>query len=361
MKTSASSKRSFSRGMLIYAIVFLLIVAIGLVFFWMWAKYYEQSRPTYAIKNYISSLTENHVRELSSDMLAELDSGSSENEAVDTLYNLLKDSSPAKNVVKSNDNTQVYILKNGDTYIEEVTMIPGQEGRFGFRPWIVSGEELLTDRLISASSVSVPDNWSVFWNGSKLDSSHIIGDKKEFALLNGFYDDYSNLPYIVDYSTGLHFGDGTLDVKDSYGKSYAKDDLCEALFTDNCTVDEKDSLDAFCREYISRYVSYTSVGVANGQGALVYLLELVEPSSVLYKQIRDSIAGFGFASSQGDAIQDIRILEHMNIGDNRYVCKIEYDIETYGNHSRVTDQTFPMRLVVQNNNGVLKAVAYLNY
>ena len=349
--------------MFIYFVISLIVIALGLVFFYTWIDKYEKSRATYAINQYIENLNEDDVSKISANLLSELNTSIVSNEdCCDAVYNMIKSSTPAKDVAASSSDTQVYYLENGDgIYVEKVTLSPGEEGLYGFIPWKVSGEEILSENLVKSSQIRVADTWTVKFKGETLSKDNIVDSSTKYSLLDGFYDEGYDLPVMVTYSTGGYIGKAELIAVSPDGTEVADDLLTEEYFSDNCTESEKQRLELFCKDYITRYVSYTSRGTQTGSANYSYLMEIIDPQSKLYTQVQSSLQGFGYASSKGDVITDIRVKDYMNIGSNSYVCRVEYDLETYGSHNSVTDQTYSIRLMAKDVDGKLLAEAYLNY
>ena len=361
MKTSSSSKNrkhSFAKGMLLYAIIFLIIAFIGLSIFWKWAKAYEDSRPSHTINQYINSLTSEHVKDISSDSIEMINTSlQSEDEINEAILEMLKTSKPVKNIALSTDNEQVYLLDYNGNFIEQITLVSGSEGAFGFTTWNVSSEKILIDNLLSGTSVKVPDTWTVKYGGKVLDSSYISDDNIEYGLLEGFYEEGYDLPYMVSYSTGLHLGNEVLVAIDEKGNVINEENLNETFFTNNCTNEEEAALKDFCTDFVNRYVQYTSEGTKYSTYLLFNLLDIVSPGSPLYTQIKETGGGYGYASSLGDTILEIRIPDIMNIGNNSYVCRISFDYETIGSNREVTDSTLNFRLMIKEENGTYKAIA----
>ena len=63
----------FVIGMLIYAVLFLGLVAFGLTKLWAYMEAYEASRPYIAIDAYMEQLTEDHICDSSAELIAQID------------------------------------------------------------------------------------------------------------------------------------------------------------------------------------------------------------------------------------------------------------------------------------------------
>ena len=66
-------RKRFALGMVIYALVFLAITAVGMKVLWNYIDAYEQSRPMNTVKAYVSSVTTQDMWDGSEDLLDTLD------------------------------------------------------------------------------------------------------------------------------------------------------------------------------------------------------------------------------------------------------------------------------------------------
>ena len=123
MSNAQSRKRGMSRfvkGMLIYAVVFLLITAVGLYFFWDFMDSYEQSRPKTAVNAYMQGLTEEHVCDLSQEFISTVDKNiQTREQSAAYIMEAIDDINCAKKSKACTSDRQVYVLRTGDIgYIE---------------------------------------------------------------------------------------------------------------------------------------------------------------------------------------------------------------------------------------------------
>ena len=63
-KRRKSSSGRFALGMIVYALTFIVFLAIGLRIFWGMIDSYEKSQPSHAIDRYIQSFDSEHIRAL---------------------------------------------------------------------------------------------------------------------------------------------------------------------------------------------------------------------------------------------------------------------------------------------------------
>ena len=54
-------RKGFVIGMILYAVIFLALLSVGLVFFWNFMDAFEQSRPVNTVKAYVAELTKEEI------------------------------------------------------------------------------------------------------------------------------------------------------------------------------------------------------------------------------------------------------------------------------------------------------------
>lgn len=130
----------FLLGLLIYALVYCTIAAIGLAVFWQFIAAYEISRPKTAVNEYIAAVSDEDIRDGAESLLTSLDKNI---QTEDQAFAIIKDSiaqgiTAAKSGKQSTPERAVYMLRSGGKTIGTVAIIPGEEGKFGFTPWRVA-------------------------------------------------------------------------------------------------------------------------------------------------------------------------------------------------------------------------------
>ena len=120
----------FAKGMLIYALVFLLITAVGLAFFWDYMKAYEASRPKTAVNAYMAHLTEEHICDLSQELIGQIDKNiQSEAQTRTYIMDAVDSISHAKKSKESTLSRQVYVLRSGSAVIGQFSIVQGEKGK----------------------------------------------------------------------------------------------------------------------------------------------------------------------------------------------------------------------------------------
>lgn len=349
-------KHSFLKGMLIYAGIFLTILAIGLVVFWKYIEAYELSRPSNTIETYMNQLTGEYVCDRSEELLNSLDENLQSREEASALIcqEIAGGVTYAKKTSACTDTQLVYMLRCGSHVIGSVTMTPGQEGGFGFTNWQVTQESFDMSYLLSKGvEITVPAEFVVTVNGVALDESYITDDSVHYSVLEAFYDDY-NLPVMVAYQTPSILGEAIVAVVDADGQEVdLRADGDRNVFLHNCTEAECAELETFCGEFIARYVAFT--GGANGSEEYNYhnLMKYVVKDSELARRMFQAMDGLTYAQSQGDKIAGITINHEINLGDDRYLCDITYLVDTTGWEGVVQTTNNIQIIIVRTEDGLL--------
>lgn len=349
------SKR-FIKGMIVYALVFAVIAGTGLFVFWKFIEAYEQSRPINAVKAYVSQLSVEQMCDGSQALFAQLDHNiQSEEEACEIIrYSVSKDISYAKKGKESSLDRQVYVLRDGKQIIGEFTIVPEIKGKFGFMNWCVSESSFDFSYLLSEPiSVTVPSDFTVYLNGTRLNDSYITQTDIPYEALEEFYDDY-NFPTLVTYTADAFLGELGFEVIDREGNTVAlKEDMDLSALLPACSQDDEARLFTFTRDFLSAYVIYT--GGANGLSPAhnYYILyDYLIPKSELANRLYTAIDGLRYAQSNGDSIRAVDVHQLAVLDDVRYYCDVTYIVETWGREGAVETTNNIKLIIVETENGL---------
>lgn len=225
-KKHKSEKRAklsgFSRFLIIYATVFLIIVAIGLVFFWKYIAAYEVSRPEHEMDAF--SLAMDTVDGSSA---LEANFQVSEFEDKDVVFNDIystyiqgQSCSFRKMPGEYTDDSPVYIFRAGTTDLFKVSLRAKGENAagYGFQLWEVSTIELLKDNTRTVT-IEAPPSAAVSVNGIAVSADYITDDHVEYENLSEqeirFNADFD--AYRVLYSIENVYGEVTVSAVDEEG------------------------------------------------------------------------------------------------------------------------------------------------
>lgn len=364
-KNKRGSAHTFTLGMVLYALIFAAVGAVGLRFFWSFIDEYEKSRPNNAMDQYIQSLDDEHFKNLSAGFVATLDHKvQSEEESYACILSAVNggELSYAKKSAESTEESLVYIITLDGSKLGRVVLTKEDDPTFGFSPWTVSGEEMDFSWLLSEKNVTVPESWTVSCNGNVLDSSYLTGEETPYAMLEEFYDEDFSLPAMVSYHVDNFVGDISFSLSNEAGETVelADGEIDELLFTDNCTDKEKSEIKTIVDDFITNYVLFMSS--ANGFVWSNYsaVMQYVVPDSDLALRLAEAVEGQTYASSRGDDIVSIDLNNCMDLDGVNYYADVTYIVDTTGQKG-VVQTTTNLKLIISETDSGLKVAAIASY
>lgn len=336
--TEKRRMKPFNKFLLIYVAVLTVLVLAGLLVFRQFISAYEFSRPVKATDRFFDELTPEYVRAHAEDYVAELSNKAQSDEVIfDYLFDCVRNADCVRAAGESTPTSAVYVLRHSGKNICRLYLEQETESSFGFSAWNVNDVEFNFSPLFVEDSISVPDGYSVLFEGEKLGSDFITDNEVHYAILDDFYDnvDARNLPYLTGYSVS-HTLNTAVTVKAPDGKTYAPEELSEKSFINNLSKQELEELTAFTDDYVHRYVTFTSSSNWNPSGNYINLVKLVVYGSDLQSRLLQAIGGLGFASSRGDTVMNVTINDTMKIRDDLFAVDVTYEVETIGSAGPVT-------------------------
>lgn len=346
----------FAKGMILYVLLFVLIAALGLSFFYKLIENYEYTRPNRVMERFVANLSDGQIETMSAGFLAKLDPEVSDMDSVRSfIADKARNASFAKNLTESTDTKTVYVLKDENGVFGKVELTLGDNTFHNLLVnWQPTAGELDFSDYLENSEITVPADYTVEFGGSRLDESFIVDDSIEYELLKEFYEDFE-LPHMVTYRVDGYFGSGGFTVKDTDGNTLNDSQLNEAYYIDNCSDGERAALDEFITPYINAYVTYTSG--ANHLSGINYhnLVEHIVPDSELHFRVEQAIGGLGYASSKGDEIKAITVNSYTKLGGGYYLCDVTYDVATIGQDGLHEYPNYTKILIVDNGSRLLAA------
>lgn len=355
--------RTFWVGMVIYAVIFLALTAVGLKFFWDFVEAYEQSRPKNTANAYLEALTVEKMCAGAEPWFSQLDHSIQSEEACIGIIRdaLAEDITYAKKAGECTDTRQILVLRCGKQVIGQMTMNAAETDKYGFSRWEVTDAEFDFSYLEGQPvSVTVPQAYTVSINGRVLDESYVTESGIHYPLLEEFYDQYE-LPTLVTYQADGFLGTLVPEVTDSAGKSVSigKDTDVDTLLG-NCTDGERAELKTLTEGFLEKYVQYSSS--ANGAITRNYyqLKAYLVPDGVLAQRLLSAIDGLQWAQSYSDRINSVQIHHYIRLDAQRYLCDATYVVDTYGLKGLVQTTNNIKIIAVQTENG-LRVEAMTSY
>lgn len=325
-------RKRFVIGMVIYAVVFLAIAGAGLTIFWNFIEAYEQSRPMNAVKAYVASVTEQDFCDGSEELLNQLDKHvQNKDEACKVICDSVTEPlTYAKKSGESTEDRQVYVLRSGRQVIGQFAIEAGEADKFGFRKWSVTETSFDFSHLLGESvSITVPEEYRVRINGAVLDENYITASGIEYTALEEFYDDY-DLPEMVTYTASGFLGNMEMETLDPEGNLVTiTEDMDMNSLLPVCDQTIGDQIDSLTRNFLYHYVVFTSGVSGSVSYNYVQVIKYLVPNGDLAKRLATAIDGLQYAQSWGDTLKDITINRMLDIGENRYMCDVTYNVETY--------------------------------
>jgi len=363
VSNAKSGKRGLSRfakGMLIYAIVFLAIALAGLAVLWDFMEEYEYSRPGTAIHGYMQNLTEEHICDLSQELIDQIDSNiQPPQQARAYIMDAIGEITCAKKVRESTSGRQVFVLRTGETVIGEFSIVTGEAGKYGFTPWILESESFDVSALNlfgSAYQVTVPSDHTVTVNGYVLDERYITAAKVPYEPIEDYYADY-DIPYRVTYAVQPVLGEMDAVITDPDGNEVTFDENTDwTPYFHNCTAEEKEQLDAFIQAFVEAYTSFT--GSSSGSRHVYYkrLMAHVLPDTDFADRLYEAIEGLAFGQTQGNKVVSITTHHQVRLAEDTYLSDVTYEVDTIGHKGTVRTTTNAQIIAVRTDKGLMAEI-----
>ena len=354
--------RKFIRGLLIYALVFFLIAGAGLFWFGPVIADFESSRPDRTLDSYVNSLSGEYVADKSEDLIANIDHKvQTEEQCRQALIGALADTfTCAKKSKESTQSRHVYAIRCGKQVIGTMVMEQCGEKIGNFQSWQVTKEEFDLSYLLSEPmSITVPENYPVYFDGNLLAKDHIVKDKIPYDLLKGLYEEYT-LPYMVTYKVGPVLGEAKLSVTDPKGSPVTIDKNTDmTVFLNNCDAQQATDVDAHAKDFIQAYVDFMSCTggdtAANYKTVSAYML----PNTKLTRRLRTAMDGLKWVTDRGASIKEITVHNRLRMEDGRYLWDVSYVVATKDYAGSIETQA-RVKLVITETEKGLKTEAMKN-
>ena len=331
IKGKKRSRLGFPIAMLVYALVVLIVAAVGLDHLWSFLDNYEQSRPHVALDAYMAQLDKEYVADRSEDLIDSIDhSVQTEEQCRQVILDALSDKfTCAKKSKESTEDTYVYALRCGKQVIGTMTMTRTGETLGKFTAWEIASDSFdLSFLKTDAISITVPSEFSVYSLGNKLGASHITQSGIPYPLLENFYADY-DLPTMVTYTAGPFLGSGSLTVEDTAGQAVTIDsDTDMDQFADNCTEQEISALDSAAQGFIQSYVDFTSCTGNDTMGNYNRLKQHMVTGGELAKRMYEAIVGLYWVTDRHATVRTLDIHHFVRLSDDRWLCNLTYVVDT---------------------------------
>lgn len=355
--------RRFGLGLLIYALAFLLLLGIGFIFFWNFMDAYEQSRPQHPLNAYMEQLTADYILDKSDAAAAQIDSRlQSKQQCLSYLESTIADDLKCIKKIKAcTDSKLVYSIFCGPKIIGTIDLERQGEARFGFAPWVITGDTFdISCLLQEGTSVTVPSDFRVYAGEQLLDEAFLTEVDIPYPDVKEFYGAHT-LPTMVTYSVGAVLGELPLRITDALGNEVTLEENTDMnRYLDNCPADIKSQLDSAIDGFIRAYVDFTSCTGGDTYANYNKLTRHMVSGGELAQRMRSAIDGLYWVSDRHASLDHIDVHHYVRTGEGKYICTLTYVVNTT-TFSGSTQTTTNVKLVfVETANG-LRAEGMLNY
>ncbi len=351
-------------GMGIYAVAFLVLIAIGLSIFWNYIEAYEHSRVQTTMDAYMAQL---HVDTLA-DTAVQTMPIDTDLQSLDQCRDYVRSSlsggiTYARKLSECTDQQTVYMLLSGRNTIGKVTLTTGEKDKFGFAPWSVSSEEFdfsYLEKEFTTVTLTVPHDYTVYVGENPMLETHITEESIPYTALVEFYSSY-DLPHLVTYTSGQLLGEHAVTVKDADGNEIAIDAIPgEDSPPNNCTDDEIAAINAVAEPFTKCYVDFTSYKGHNSSRNVKELAKHMVPGGALEKRMYDAIESLSWIVDRKSEITSRTYHHYVKLDDTHYLCDMTYEVDT-SNFAGATQATNNVKLILVQTDDGLKVEAMTSY
>ena len=350
-------------GMGIYAVVFIALVAVGLTFFWDFIASYEKSQLKNIIDTYIAQLDIADMQDDTTNLIASIDSAiQSEEDCMQIITDAVSGGiSYARKLSECTDDQTVYMLMSGGKTIGRVILTAQEKDAYGFATWQVTEESFDFSFLLGeATSVTVPQDYSVYANGTKLDDSYIVRRDTPFAMLADYYADYT-LPYMVTYEVAPILGDIEITIENPTGNPVTQEEaMDEALVLNNCTEEEIAQLDKFTEDYLASYARFSTNSGGKLQENYRDVLSYIVPGGPLADRMTDALGALEWVRNRTTKLNSVTTHHRIRFPDGQYLFDVTYEV-TVKRFDEVFIVTDNVRLILTQTENGLKVEKMTNY
>ena len=354
-------RRLFPLALILYAVIFLCVTALGLHSFWDYMDAYERSRPQIVVDAYTRQLTPEYICNASTSLIDRVSIQSKEACQKVILDALQGELTCAKNSSLSTHTKQVYMILCGEQVIGTMEMQQKGQSHYGFTPWVVTKDSFELSYLLTESiSVTVPSDYPVYLFGNRLTDAFITEDHVPYPALKEYYGSYS-LPYMVTYTAGPFLGQPELLVTNPTGTPVHIDkDTDLSAFLSNCSPEEIAALDDITDAFVHRYVDFISETKNDTMGNYQRLTQHLVPNGDLANRMYLALGGLNWVSDRNASVTALDIHRYVNIGGDRYLCDLTYEV-TNKTNTGVTQSVNHIKVIYLKTESGLKAETMVNY
>ncbi|MBR0039782.1 MAG: hypothetical protein IJP64_00170 [Oscillospiraceae bacterium] len=338
-KKRRHSARRFALGMIVYALVFIVFLAIGLRIFWGYIDAYEKAQPKHAIDSYVESFDSAHIRALSEDFVSSLDHRiQSEEEAYALIEDLFRgELRYSKNSVESTEDRLVFAILSDKRMLG--TMALSRSGDGSDTVWTVSDESFDFSDLLNSAEILAPEEWQISCNGTLLGEEFITETGIRYPSMEEAYDYGFDLPMLVRYQIGNYIGEAQISALNADGnEAQLQDDPAAYTLRDRCTEDQRTRMEDFTRRFLPLYIAFMSNTNHNAYDNYARVHPYLLPGSDLESRFYNAIAGQVYSHSKGDVLHDVVVHGVYELDNGSFLIDVDYMVDTTGNAGTIENE-----------------------
>ena len=360
-KRRKSSSGRFALGMVVYALTFIVFLAIGLRIFWGFIDSFEKSQPNHAIDAYIQSFDSEHIRALSGEFVSSLDHDlKSEEDSYALIESLFKGGLHYSKIsVESTDEHLVFAILSDQRLLG--TMSLNRSGDGTDTVWTVADEKFDFSDLLNSEEILAPTEWKVLCNGRELGEAYISETGIRYPSMEEAYDYGFSLPMLVRYEIGNYIGEAEITALDGDGnEAQLQDDPAAYTLSDRCTREQRDRMEDFTRRFLPLYIAFMSNTNHNAYENYARVHPYLLPGSDLESRFYNAIGGQVYSHSKGDYLHDVVVHGVFELSSGRYLIDVDYQVDTTGNAGTVANEA-GMLIVAEDQgaNGIFASELFI--
>lgn len=351
-------KKRLFLAMGIYAVLFLILTALGLAFLWKYMEAYEASRPKHAVDAYLEQLSPEQILQNAPELSEALDEKIQDRDTVLSFLKDLLETAPTAGKTGS-DNT--YSVRCGEGTFGSFSLMEENTGPYGLPVWTVAAENYDLSRFFRPPvTVTVPSGYHVLAGGTALDDSYITQRDIPYDILEPFYSKF-DLPVMTSYTVPALLGEMEIQITDENGMVIPDDSSRQWISAlDNCTEAEEGQLSEVLQEFLTRYVAFAGSRAGSEKGNFTRLAKCLVPGGDLVRRFRSALDGLSYGQSRGNDLSGWEKHLFTRIDDTHYFCDITYHLAVTGTKGTV-DTEENLKVIFTETRGRLLVEALDNY
>lgn len=344
-------KSKFKRGLLIYTILMLILIAGGLSVFWFFIKDYEEGMPVHGMERTMEAFNEERISEL---IGTETFGNASSLEDSSAWLNWYKTQIKGKKMTfeearENTHTTPTYVVKADDQEIGKVTLKVTGTNRFQFDMW--GFDKLDVSEYLPETAtykITVPKGTTVSVNGKKLGKEYIAENDIVYPELSSIQSYLSEAPACTTYQVSGLLNKPQVTAASENGRSLSmeQDDhtyVFSYTFSDAEIAPLKTMAEGIVNSYAMNFIDVSK-----------QIYNYIMPGSELEETIKMTVTGFyptKYILSYG--FDSMNVTNFKYYSDTCFSCDVQYNFHVNFQNFSVNQEVLPgnMRWYFVNKEG----------